>query len=72
MENYNGTMLLNAAMHLQVGEMFTVKYSTLKEARNAANGAGNKRLMEGLKNNLKIKRWTSGSNEYFITVTRLL
>ena len=65
-----GTALMNIAMRLAVGEKVDVEYGTAKGARNAANGACNKRLMDGIAG-VVVKRWTSIDNKYYVTVAKV-
>lgn len=65
-----GTALMNIAMRLRIGEKVDVEYGTAKGARNAANGACNKRLMDGIAG-VVIKRWTSIDNKYYVTVAKV-
>lgn len=70
-KNYTGANLLNVAVRLAVGENFTVEYDTQRAAVSAANRAVNKRLVDGLKGVVKIKRWTSIDNKYYVTVSKI-
>lgn len=70
-KNYTGANLLNVAVRLAVGENFTVEYDTQRAAISAANRAVNKRLVDGLKDVVKIKRWTSFDNRYYVTVSKV-
>lgn len=70
-KNYTGANLLNVAVRLAVGENFTVEYDTQRAAISAANRAVNKRLVDGLKDVVKIKRWTSIDNKYYVTVSKM-
>lgn len=65
-----GTALMNIAMRLRIGEKVDVEYGTAKGARNAANGACNKRLMDGIAG-VVVKRWTSIDNKFFVTVAKV-
>lgn len=66
-----GSKLYRYATMLEIGQKADFKYARIKDAINAAAGAGNCRLREGTVDSIAIKRWTSVTGEFYVTVAKI-
>jgi hypothetical protein len=69
--NLKGAGLYRYATMLEIGQKADFKYTTIKDAINAAAGAGNCRMKEGTSKSIVIKRWTSVTGEFYVTVAKV-